>query len=314
LKENERQRDADLKRAKREHDDALAKIKDLEAEREKVKAINDLYEQRVDLINQEHNKKAETTGTESGSDIAATQGKLGVAGGIADIIGGVVGGGVDPLNQIKTQADYMKAVHADLASSSKAAIGSMVQGLGQLAAQWLSTGKFSAKAALQMVSGIASALAIEAGLKALMEVAAGFASLAIFDVVGASNHFAAATAYGVAAAAAGAIGVGTGLASRAFGGGAGGSSKSATGAFVQTTQGRTSSGSGGSYYSGASNDEKSNRLFEENRFRQQQNVTPTEVIHKHELTVPSGFIVKEISSNINNRGELHGLIIKTAES
>ncbi len=312
LKENERQRDADLKRAKREHDDALAKIKDLEAEREKVKAINDLYEQRVEFINQQRNEKAEATNTQSGSDIAAAQGKTGKAGSIADIIGGVVGGGVDPLNQIKTQADYMKAVHADLASSSKAAIGSMVQGLGQLAAQWLSTGKFSAKAALQMVSGIATGLAIEAGLKALMEYAEGLAMLANpFTAALAPGHFAAAAAYGTAAAAAGAIGVGTGLAARAFGGGAGGSSKSATGAFVQTTQGRTSSGNGGSLYSGtdSGNSSNNNRTIDEARFRQ------TNVTHTVNIAVQSNdsHIANVVQENINNRGGIHGLILKVVD-
>jgi hypothetical protein len=102
------------------------------------------------------------------------------------------------------------------------------------------------------------------------------------------------------------------LASRAFGGGAGGSSKSATGAFVQTTQGRTSSGSGGgSLYSGtdSGNSSNNNRTIDEARFRQ------TNVTHTVNIAVQSNdsHIANVVQENINNRGGIHGLILKVVD-
>jgi L-aminopeptidase/D-esterase-like protein len=145
-----------------------------------------------------------------------------------------------------------------------------------------------------------------------MEYAEGLAMLANpFTAALAPGHFAAAAAYGTAAAAAGAIGVGTGLAARAFGGGAGGSSKSATGAFVQTTQGRTSSGNGGSLYSGtdSGNSSNNNRTIDEARFRQ------TNVTHTVNIAVQSNdsHIANVVQENINNRGGIHGLILKVVD-
>lgn len=117
----------------------------------------------------------------------------------------------------------------------------MVDGLAQMAAQWLITGDFSAKAALSMMASIALSIATQAGMTAIMEYAKGMAeaaaaaaSYAVGDVPGgvlhtqaAGLHFAAATVFGTVAAIAGGAGVGLALGARAAGagGGSGGGSK-----------------------------------------------------------------------------------------
>lgn len=291
--------------AMEDHILALGKIEDIETEKEKVKEINDLYYARIDAINAERGAIRLKTQEEIDTERTKEQSRSGTAGGIAGILAGVVGGGVDPENKIKTQAEYMKAVYADLAGSSKAAIGSMVSGLGQLAATWLSTGKFSAKAALQMVSGIAAGLAIEAGLKALMEYATGLAMAANpFTAALASGHFLAATAYAHTAAVAGVFAVGTGLASRAFGGGGGAASSS----FKQQTAPGAATGaagkSGGGAYSGFGDDTK---VIEQGINSPGGTLKPVQVI-RHEIKVGNKqYIINTIKENADNNGDLRTL-------
>jgi hypothetical protein len=193
--------------------------------------LDKAYFKRIEQAKEEHEARKAKIEKEARSALITETAENTTGGFFAGALESIVGGGVDPLNKITDQAEYMKAVYSDLAAMSQQAIGSMIQGLGQLAAQWLSTGKFSAKAALQMVSGVAGGLAIEAGLKALMEYAEGVAMAANpFTAWLAPGHFAAAKAYGVAAAAAGAFAFGTGLGARALGGGSGFSGETSAGA------------------------------------------------------------------------------------
>ncbi len=289
-----------------------------EAIKRRAESIGYTTEQLKELlrVQQEGKDKGLTTGTrervvDDGLSGAATeQAGKGIAGGVAGILSDLFGGGVDPENKIKDQADYMKSVYGDLAESSKAAIGSMVQGLGQLAAQWLATGKFSANAALQMVSGIATGLAIEAGLKALMEYATGLAMAANpFTAALAPGHFLAAKAYGAAALAAAAVGVGSGIASRAFGGGGSGSASSS--AFKQSTANNSLSET-------RTSREKEERVITEEERNQRNEATAAHnraqvIRHEHYVTLDRGLIVREVGDNIRNRGDLHGLVIRTAE-
>jgi hypothetical protein len=143
-----------------------------------------------------------------------------------------------PLDQIKTAGQMTEDVYTHMAGVAGEAIGSMVQGLTQLATTWLITGEFSAKAALSMLASIALQIATQAGFEAIMQVAKGIAetaaaaaSLAIGDLRGAglhtaaaTAHYAAASAFGVVAAVAGGAGVGLALGARAAGGGSGAAS------------------------------------------------------------------------------------------
>jgi hypothetical protein len=316
-KENDRRAGEDRDEAERQRDAALEAIEDKEKEKEKVEEINRLYRDRLDIINQIHlnNQEQIEQGAKPGIDNAQRDASGGVFGALSDIFQSA--GGEDVTRGIQNQADILKAVYGDLATTSKAAIGSMVQGLGQLLSTWISTGKFSAKAALQMVSGIATGLAIEAGLKALMQYAEGLALAANpFTAALAPGHFAAASAYGIAAAAAGAVGLGTGLAARAFGGSTGGSAGSksferqtSSGAATGVDPNRTGGGSGegGSAYSGSTGEA---RIQEDLRNR-----APQQVVQRHELTlrVPSGWAASAFVEDFNNRGSVHGLITKVVE-
>lgn len=137
---------------------------------------------------------------------------------------------------MKDQAEYMKSIYADVADFAGGAIGSMVDGLAQMGAAWLTTGEFSAKAALGMIASTALSISQQAGMKALFSYAEGVsetakaaASAAAGDFRGAALHtqaaglhFAAATKFGVIAAVAGGVGVAAGLGARAAGGGSGG--------------------------------------------------------------------------------------------
>lgn len=164
----------------------------------------------------------------------------GVGGGIADALGVDLVSIFDPekINVIKTHAQFIKDVYNDIARTAGQAIGGMVQGLAQLVTAWVTTGKFSAKAALQMAAGVAIGLAMQAAMKAIFEQAEAIAAAARWDFVSAALHEAAAAMYWKVAIVAGAIGVGLGLASRAFGNGGG--SNAAGSAFASQTGGQRS--------------------------------------------------------------------------
>jgi hypothetical protein len=96
------------------------------------------------------------------------------------------------------------------------AFGNIVQGLGSMLEAFLTTGSLSVKALEQMLIATLAHLAAEAFVKALMETAAGYASLAALDPATAALHFAAAHFYGIVAA----VSAGGALVGRAAFGGA----------------------------------------------------------------------------------------------
>lgn len=161
----------------------------------------------------------------------------GLGGGIADALGVDLVSIFDPekINVIKQHAQFIKDVYLDIQRTAGQAIGSMVQGLAQLVTAWITTGKFSAKAALQMAAGVAIGLAMQAAMKAIFEQAEAIAAAARWDFASAALHAAAAAMYWKVAIVAGAIGVGLGLASRAFGNG--NSPNAASSAFAGQTSG-----------------------------------------------------------------------------
>jgi hypothetical protein len=180
----------------------------------------------------------------------------GIGGGIADALGIDLVSIFDPdqVGVIREQAEYIKAIYADLSSAAGQAIGSMISGLAQLVTQWLFTGKFSAKAALQLASSVAISLAMQAGVKAIFELAEGWAAAAAAAAMwwnppaaaayaaSAAMHFSAAAIYGTVAGVAGAVGVGLGLASRGFGnetsGGFGSADRTSTASSNRNTSGQ----------------------------------------------------------------------------
>ena len=317
IAEANRRRDAQIEELKLDQEADIAKLKGLENEKEKVEEINKLYDNRREIITDTAKAQNEGTNKSYDSEISTESiNSSGIAGIFAKGLGDLVGGGVDPTRQISDQAEYVKAVYGDLKDTAAGAIGSMVQGLGQMAVAWLTTGKFSAKAALQMTSSILASIAIQSGIKALFELAEGYAAAAVFNVPSATAHFAAAGIFGTVAAIAGGAAVVSGLASRAFGGKTSAASSSfksqtATGAYSQSGSGTNSngekqgSGTPGGYYSS----EKELRFLEEDRLRREPQ---KQVIELH-LKSNDSHIVSTVQNNLNSYGDLRGTILKVVE-
>jgi hypothetical protein len=239
--------------ATNEHARRMAEIDDEQRVRdEKNKSWHEYIQRLEEQRDRENDEKARKAADEAENSRASNNG--GVSGGIA----GALGVQLPSLTMIddqgkvrlKSQAEYIKSVYADVKNMAGQAIGSMIDGLSNLVAQWIITGKFSGKAALGMVAQIALSLAMQAGIKAIFELAEGFAALAVtWGVPNPSSdaHFAAAGIYGTIAGVSAGVGVAAALGARAMGGssqtsGAYGSAGSASGA-------TRSSGSGGTVYS-----------------------------------------------------------------
>jgi hypothetical protein len=236
-------------------------------------------------------------------------------------------GGLSPISifgdqdTLLSEADFIKNVWTDLETHIGGAIGSMVEGLSQMAAAWLVTGKFSAKAALQMAASVALSLAMQAGVAAVMELARGWAesaaaaaSFAIGDFYGgtmhstaAGLHFSAAAVYGTVAAVAGAVGVGLGLAGRAVGGGSGGGGgRAAQSSFASTTGYSNNSSAQGSYYSSFGDEEQ---VIEEGI---NQPSIRSEVVLR--IDDRSGWFADMFQTEIGHNSKLRQLIIDTANA
>ncbi len=307
LAENLRRQTERADYAKRERDAALLTIEDKVKEKEKVEEINKLYQNRLDIINNIHTADDENTNNDLNPAIATQSGAGGLLGILTGGLGDAAGGGVDPKNEITDKVEYMKKVYTDLRDTAKGAISSMVQGLGQLVSTWITTGKFSGKAALQMASSIITGLAIQAGIKALYELAEGYAMLANpFTAALAPGHFAAAAAYGTVAAAAGAVGVGLGLASRALGGGA--TAGESRGGFGSAGNGEQTSGRG---FTGGNYSREGDKVT---TYESGANAPFQIVRHEIDLTDASGrkrrFVHNAIKDNVDGNGDLRDLFQK----
>lgn len=255
IAENERRFDAAINLALKEDEIERNKIKGLANEKQLAEALNQVLERKLDLAKQIH----DADGNDNPNGRIINQVKKDSS--LVSIFGGLVGGGnadTDPTDKIKSKAEYMKGVYEDLKTSTNAALGSMVGGLANLAQQWIVTGKFSVRAAVQMVAGILAALAIEDAVHALHEYATGIAMAANpFTAPLAAGHFAAAAAYGVAAAQAGGAAVAVGLISRI------GANDTASGTATAATSSSSASSS--------ASPEQQERVIEENRLRQARN-------------------------------------------
>lgn len=190
---------------------------------ERMKAVADA-EFEADQREAERNRRAYESGT--------------VMGGTG--IGGAIGQGMgiqlpsifdDATNAMVTFDEYLARVGANINDFVGQSIGGLIQGLTAMGVAWLTTGEFSAQAALQMVAGAALGIAIEAGFKGLFELAEAAAAAARLDPWGAAAHTAAAGLFFGVAATAGAIGVGAGLGARAMGGGGGAGAGGGSGSY-----------------------------------------------------------------------------------
>jgi hypothetical protein len=98
------------------------------------------------------------------------------------------------------------------------AFGAVANGLQQILANFILTGRIGGQAFKALAAQIISAVTAQAAVKAIFELAEGFAANARMDFVAAAQHFTAAKFYGVVAGVAAAASVGL----AAIGGGGGG--------------------------------------------------------------------------------------------
>lgn len=97
--------------------------------------------------------------------------------------------------------DPWKEVFTQLKSIGLDAMGSLAQGIGQMVQNWVLLGTAGPNAVRKMVAGVLAALAAQAAVEALMELARGFAALANpFMAWTAPLHFKAAAMFGLVAA------------------------------------------------------------------------------------------------------------------
>jgi tape measure domain-containing protein len=118
--------------------------------------------------------------------------------------------GQDGLNIIRSEAMQIGQIYQDLGSMVGDTIGQMVQGVGSLVEAWVLYGDLGPNAVRKMTASILAGLAAQAAVKAIFQLAEGFAAL-FFNPAEAAAHFKAAALYG-------AVAIGAGLAGRAIAG------------------------------------------------------------------------------------------------
>lgn len=148
-------------------------------------------------------------------------------GGIGAAIEAMMGGGEAPAIPAPN-FDAWKAAVADVKDMTVNAFGSMADAMGAAIQAWVLYGAEGGQSIKKVMASILAALAAEAAVKAIFQLAEGFAKLAGFMPGAAALHFKAAAMYGAIAVTAGVAG--RALAGNSFatgggatGGGAGGS-------------------------------------------------------------------------------------------
>ena len=140
-------------------------------------------------------------------------------------------------NLLREQAPTLGTVLGDVAGMLQGAFQSIAQGIGQVIQNWVLYGETGPAVMRKILAAALATIAAEAAVRAIYELAAGFASL-FFNPAEATAHFTAAAIFG-------SIAVGSALAGRAVAGNAFKQQASAgpTGANTQGSR----SGTGGAY-------------------------------------------------------------------
>lgn len=118
--------------------------------------------------------------------------------------------GADGLNIIRDEAMQMEEIYRDMGSMVADVTGQMAAGVGALIEAWVLYGDLGPGAVRKMVAAVLAGVAAEAAVKAVFQLAEGFAMLFINPAASAA-HFKAAALYG-------AVAVGAGVAGRAIAG------------------------------------------------------------------------------------------------
>jgi len=284
-----------------------------EALRKRAEALGWTVEQLKELlrVQQEGADKGLTTGTRPRKVEEPAQDRGEVSKGIDNIFGE---DGDSKVNKAIQQGETLKGVFGSLSGVVQDAAQNMVKAFGSAIEGYILYGNSIGKALKQAAAAELAHIASVSAVKALYWTAQGIADL-FFNPARAANDFAAAAGFA-------ALAIGTGVAGRALASSSGmfrgdGASeafkqqtKTGAGGAIQGDAGRSGSGNGGGYYTGGNPNNKPNILNED------RNSSPQIVEHRHVVVVESrdSHILRVVQENVNNRGDLHGLILKTAGS
>lgn len=121
--------------------------------------------------------------------------------------------GISGIQKAESETEILKNLYRDLGSTVMDVFGGMTQAAESVLANYILTGEAGGQVFAQLASQVIASLAVQSGVKAIFEVAEGFAALATtWGVPNPSSiaHFAAAKIYGVVAAGAAVTGVAIG--------------------------------------------------------------------------------------------------------
>ncbi len=113
--------------------------------------------------------------------------------------------GPDGLDVIRTEAMELEQIYRDMGTMVADVTGQMAAGVGALVEAWVLYGELGPGAVKKMVAAVLAGVAAEAAVKAIFQLAEGFAMLFINPSASAA-HFKAAALYGAVAVAAGLAG------------------------------------------------------------------------------------------------------------
>jgi hypothetical protein len=155
---------------------------------------------------------------------------------------GVFDEGQSQIDAFGNAASSALAQVSDAAGNMRSILGGafsqISSGLGSMLSAFILTGSAGPAAFKKLAAGVIASIASQSLVKAIFETAEGFAALARFDPLSATQHFAAAKFYAVVGAIAGGIGAGIGAAGGlgGDGGGAGGGASASSGQFDRNQQ------------------------------------------------------------------------------
>jgi hypothetical protein len=304
---------AQYKETSNEYKNLLAEIQKLEAsrseqERENGQKIVDLIreqgaalleKERIELEIEERKKlrmlaEPPSTNPNEGLDRA-----LGIQNETSDRYGGGLIGElagaiavmsdetVSAADKMNTALTGISANWDSLRTTAGFAINSMLQGIGSMVQSWVLLGSSGGQSLRKFTAQVLAAVAAQAAVLAIFELAKGFAAL-FFNPPEAAAHFKAAALFGSIAVVAAVTG-------RAFAGDS----------FNQ--KGAVSSGVASGVSNSDSGSSREPNKLEENRLQRQ------EVIHRVILVPERGFIAQAIVEDYRNRGVTHDLLIQLAE-
>lgn len=211
-----KEKEAALKRVENEKDSAKLKTDINEAYRLKDLGLEEEYQAKMLEIGEAYKDKRRAAAKQDAIDknpFGAT-----IAYGISGALG--IEGIDDAIDKATSKTDAIKAVYEDLGATVLDVFSAMTAATQSLLENYILTGTAGADAFKQLAASAIAGIAVQAGIKALFELAEGYAALANpFTAYLAPFHFAAAKIYGIVAGAA----LGTGLAIGAAGGLQGGS-------------------------------------------------------------------------------------------